>query len=123
PTTAKQIIPMTQLYPIHDNFPSVFFLTPIDESRFAEPATVTLSAEASDPDGTVTRVDYFSGSTVLGSATNSPYYLTLPGLAAGTYSLKAQAVDNFGVTSPYGMAAITVTQSTAAAYGLTSRVP
>jgi uncharacterized repeat protein (TIGR03806 family) len=121
PSTAKQIIPMTQLYPIHDYFPSVAFLTPVDESRFAEPATVTLSADATDPDGFVTRVDYFSGSNLLGSATNSPYYLTLPGLAAGTYSFKAKAFDDYGVSSPDGLAAITVTQAATAPYGLTNR--
>lgn len=121
PSTAKQIIPMTQLYPVHDLFPSVSFLTPVDESRFAEPATVTFSAQASDPDGTVVRVNYFSGSTLLGSATNAPYYLTVPALAAGTYSFSAQSVDDVGLVSPYGLATITVTQATAAPYGLTSR--
>jgi len=106
---------------VHDLFPTVSFLTPVDESRFAEPATVTFSAQASDPDGTVARVDYFSGSTLLGSVTEPPYYLTVPGMTAGTYSFKAQAVDDAGVASPYGLASITITQANAAPYGLTSR--
>jgi len=120
-STAKEIIPMNQLYPVHDIPPSIYFLTPIDESSFTELATVTLSAQASDPDGQVVRVDYYSGTTLLGSATNPPYYLTISGLAAGRYYLKAHAIDNGGVTSPYGLAVISVTFGSGGPYGLTAR--
>jgi uncharacterized repeat protein (TIGR03806 family) len=123
PSTAKQIVPTTQLFPTHDLPPTFYIMTPYDEQRFTEAATVTFTSFAEDPDSEIARVDYFQDSTLLGSVTNAPYYLTLPGLPAGFYSFKAQAVDDGGLTSPYGLAVITVTQAVSAPYGMTSRPP
>src|SRR6266566_8142763 len=81
PSTSKQIIPSSQLYPLHDVPPNVSVSTPANGSSFQAPASITLSAQATDPDGTVTGVDYYSGPSFLGSTTNGPsYYLTIPGM-------------------------------------------
>ena len=58
-----------------------------------------VNAAANDSDGTVTRVDFFAGTTRIGSSTAAPYSATSPGGAAGTYSLTAVAVDNDGAST------------------------
>src|SRR5690348_16281658 len=53
--------------------PTVGLTTPTAGQTFTAPATVNFAATASDPDGTVSRVDFLNGSTVLGSDSSSPY--------------------------------------------------
>ena len=55
-------------------------------------------ASASDTDGTVTRVEFYRGTTLIGSDTTSPYSAVWTGAAAGSYSLTAIAVDDDGAT-------------------------
>lgn len=57
---------------------------------------LTLSADASDPDGTIGRVDFYSGSTLVGVSTSAPYSVTWSGIPAGDQALKAVAYDNGG---------------------------
>jgi len=76
--------------------PTVSLTTPTNGATFVGPATISIGANASDPDGTITRVDFYQGATLLGSRTAAPYAITWSGVAAGTYSLTAQAVDNLG---------------------------
>ena len=82
---------------------------------------ITLTATASDADGTVARVDFYNGSTLLGSDTTAPYAFTWSNVAAGTYALKATAVDDDGATGSSATATITVSGAAnglVAAYGL-----
>src|SRR5438876_1192609 len=62
-------------------------------------ATVAFAATAADADGTVARVEFLNGTTVVGSDTTSPYAFAWTGVAAGTYSVSARAVDNAGATT------------------------
>ena len=63
------------------------------------PASITINAAASDSDGTITRVDFYAGGTLLGSDTSSPYSFNWTGVAAGTYSLTAVARDDDGAST------------------------
>lgn len=58
-----------------------------------------LLANATDTDGTVTRVDFFMGTTLLGSDTTAPYTLNLGAIPDGCYAFSALAVDNDGKAS------------------------
>ena len=49
--------------------PTVSLTSPADQATFTAPASILMQASASDSDGTVTRVDFYSGATLLGSAT------------------------------------------------------
>lgn len=75
--------------------PQVALLSPGELSTFTAPANLTLSATASDSDGTVASVHFFTGSTFLGSVTSQPYDLPVT-LAAGWHQLTVRAIDNFG---------------------------
>ena len=76
--------------------PSVTLTAPADGTRFSEPAMVRVSASAADSDGSIARVDFYSGQTLIGSATAPPYSATWTSVAAGTYTLSAVAFDNLG---------------------------
>ena len=88
--------------------PTVSLTSPAASSTFTAPATITLAATASDADGIVTRVDFYRGSTMIGSDTSSPYSYNWTGVAAGSYQLTARAVDNDGATQTSAGRNITV---------------
>ena len=88
--------------------PAVTLTQPTDGATFTAPATVNLAATASDPDGTVTKVEFFNGAAKLGEDTTAPYSLTWSGVAAGTYTLTARATDNLGATTTSAASTITV---------------
>jgi subtilisin family serine protease/regulation of enolase protein 1 (concanavalin A-like superfamily) len=71
--------------------PSVSLSAPADGATFTAPATMTVSANANDTDGTIARVDFYQGATLIGSDTSSPYSVTWSNVAAGSYSLTAVA--------------------------------
>ena len=74
--------------------PTVFLIS--SRGNFLEQPDVLLQANASDPDGTVTRVEFFQGTNFLGQTGVSPYNLTLSNLARGDYTFTARATDNHG---------------------------
>jgi hypothetical protein len=73
------------------------------------PATLTVSADASDADGSVAKVEFFANGTLIGSATASPYRVIWDAVAAGNYAVVARATDDRGATS--NSAAVNVTVS------------
>ncbi|HYS27012.1 MAG TPA: Ig-like domain-containing protein [Vicinamibacterales bacterium] len=108
--------------------PTVSMTSPADGAVFTAPATVTLSADAADPDGGIARVDFFAGSTLVRTATTAPYTATWSGVASGTYTLTAVATDNAGATTTSAARTITVNQRptvslTAPANGATFNAP
>lgn len=88
--------------------PTVALTVPAAGAIFTAPATVLLSATASDADGSVTRVEFFQGTTSLGATTATPYQFTVSGLAVGGYTFKSRATDNAGATTDSSPVAISV---------------
>ncbi|HIH09297.1 MAG TPA: hypothetical protein HA254_01365, partial [Candidatus Diapherotrites archaeon] len=88
--------------------PAVSITSPSSGQTFSAPAAITISANASDSDGTVSRVEFFSGSSSLGTDTASPYSYAWSAVTAGTYSITARATDNDGATATSGAVNITV---------------
>jgi hypothetical protein len=91
-----------------NNPPTVGITSPFSGATFIAPANVTISASASDIDGSVTKVEFFAGSTLIGTATLAPYSVTWSGAPAGTYSLTARATDNAGASRTSSAVSITV---------------
>jgi regulation of enolase protein 1 (concanavalin A-like superfamily) len=89
--------------------PAVTLTSPASGASFTAPANITLQATASDSDGTVARVEFYRGTTLIGSDTTSPYSVVWNGATAGSYSLTARAVDDDAATRTSTAAAITVT--------------
>jgi len=88
--------------------PTVSLTSPANGTTYTAPATVNLAATASDSDGTIASVRFYSGTTLLNTATSSPYTYSWTGVGAGSYALRAVAQDNQGATSTSTIANITV---------------
>src|SRR5690606_36275095 len=77
-----------------NKLPLVQLTSPSNNARFNQGQTITLTASASDSDGSVTKVGFYNGSTLLGEDTSSPYSYAWSGDKAGTYTITAKATDN-----------------------------
>src|SRR6185503_14890005 len=88
--------------------PAVTLTSPANGATFTAPGSVSLAATATDADGTVSKVEFYNGTTLLNTDTTSPYTYTWGSVAAGTYTLKAIAYDNAGASKSSTTATITV---------------
>jgi len=88
--------------------PSVSIISPANGSNFSAPADITIEADASDPDGTVTQVEFFINGASIGVVAARPYRVTTNNIGPGGYSLSAVATDNANAT---GSASVSVTVS------------
>jgi len=81
--------------------PVVDLLSPSDGSRFSALANVPLVAQASDPNGTVSRVEMFQGSVLLSNAIKAggTWQLDWTNLNVGYYTVSARAFDNEGANN------------------------
>jgi plastocyanin len=79
--------------------PSVSLTNPVNNAKFRAPASFQLQASATDSDGSVTNVQFFSGGSPVGNDTNPPFSFNMNNLAAGNYSFSAVAADNRGMTT------------------------
>jgi hypothetical protein len=100
--------------------PGVTLDSPPDGASIAKPAAVACTATASDSDGTVAKVEFFSGAGKIGEDDTPPYEFswTPP---SGSYALSARATDNQGTATDSAVATITVTNpdNTAPAVAIT----
>jgi hypothetical protein len=88
--------------------PIVNITSPSNNASFNAPASISVTASASDADGTISKVEFFNGTTLIGSATQSPYTISWSNVAAGTYSLTAKATDNGGASTVSAPISVTV---------------
>jgi hypothetical protein len=77
-----------------NKLPSVSISFPTKGTAFTPPANLTVSVEASDPDGAITKVELYNDTKKIEETSLSPYSFTLKDLPAGNYSLKAVATDD-----------------------------
>lgn len=87
--------------------PTVSITSPANNASFTSPASITINANAADADGSVSKVDFYNGTTLLGSDASSTYSYTWTNVAAGTYTITTKATDNLGAVTT--SSAITVT--------------
>ncbi len=97
--------------------PTVTITNPPNGAVLSAPATLVLGATAADPDGSVTNVEFFQGSTSLSNVAAVPFSIPVNGLPAGNYAFTAVATDEGGLTATN---AITVQVITPAALMLTA---
>lgn len=96
--------------------PTVRLTAPADGATFTAPATITLAADAADPDGSVARVTFLQGDATLGEVLAAPFTLTWSPPGGGEFSLRASATDDRGATTVG--AAVTVSVGASAALPL-----
>ena len=88
--------------------PAIQLTAPVSGATYTAPAAIALAATASDSDGTVSQVQFYAGSTLIGAATSAPYALAWNGVVAGSYSITAKATDNAGAVAQSAPVSVTV---------------
>ena len=91
--------------------PVVSISSPSKSTSITAPATITIDASASDPDGTIIKVEFFQGSVKIGEKTTLPYSFTWKEVPEGTYALTAVAIDNANSTTVSAAVSVTVIKS------------
>ncbi len=92
--------------------PTVSITSPANNASFNAPASITITANATDSDGSVSSVQFFNGSTLLGTDNTAPYSFSWTNVNAGTYSITARATDNQGAVTTSSVVTIQVTTPT-----------
>jgi phosphatidylserine/phosphatidylglycerophosphate/cardiolipin synthase-like enzyme len=90
--------------------PAISLTAPDNGSSFTAPASVTVSADASDTDGSVVRVDFFANGSLIGSDTTAPFAAVWAANGPNTYSLTAKAIDNRGAQTTSAARTVTINQ-------------
>lgn len=89
--------------------PTVAITTPGNGAILAAPATPAISAEASANFASITRVQFYDGSTLIGEDSTEPFSITAPVLAPGDHHLYAIATSSTGTTNENTPAHVLVT--------------
>jgi hypothetical protein len=79
--------------------PTVSLTSPRATDSYNAPATVPLAATAADSDGTISKVEFYAGDTLLATDTTAPYAGSWTNVPAGTYSITAKAYDDKGAST------------------------
>jgi endoglucanase len=74
--------------------PTISLNSPTSGQSFAAGATVPLTATASDPGGTVSRVEFRIDGNLVATDTSTPYSFNATGLTSGSHTAQATAFDN-----------------------------
>ena len=77
-------------------------------STGATGTAITLTATAADTDGTVAKVEFLDGTTLLGEDTTSPYTFAWTPSTTGAHTITARATDNGGLATTSAAAVVTV---------------
>ncbi len=88
--------------------PVVSISSPTKNNSYITPATIIIDATASDPDGTVSKVEFFNGSVKIGEKLTPPYSIIWKDVTAGTYTLTATAKDNLNAKTVSAPVTVTV---------------
>jgi hypothetical protein len=94
--------------------PIVSITSPVAGTIFGTPASFSVTANASDSDGSISNVLFYSNGVKIGEDATSPYSVALNNAAVGSYSLTAVAIDNVGQFTTSSVVNITVSSDTAA---------
>lgn len=103
--------------------PTVQLTAPAPGTTASAPAVIDLAASASDSDGTIVGVDFYVGSTRVGSDSSAPYTARWNATNPGTYSFTAVARDNGSATATSSAVAVTILANVAPSVQLTAPSP
>ena len=105
--TGKEIWNFCKNYSLNKTTPNVMITAPTTGIKYISYGPkgevtfpdITITATADDPNGTIEKVEFYDGTTLLATCTTKPYKAVLSGAKAAKHTLKAVATDNDGETS------------------------
>ena len=98
-------------YTLVNPVPTVTLTSPTNTAYILAPANIPVRATAVDNDGTITRVEFYSGAGKIGEVTNAPYNFTWTGVEENSYTLLAVATDDSGLKGTSAPVVINVVTS------------
>lgn len=90
--------------------PTVSITGPAANAQFVEGDNISIVSVADDIDGTIAKVDFYNGTTLLGTDIASPYSAVWTNLPIGSFSLTAKATDDKGTSTVSAVVTINVTE-------------
>ncbi len=94
---SRLLLHSATLKPPPNQLPSISITSPSNEANFLLGSNIQLIANATDPDGTVTKIEFFDADLKIGeTSTNSFLWTNAP---VGEHSITAVATDNAGETN------------------------
>ncbi|MCU0430029.1 MAG: Ig-like domain-containing protein [Cytophagaceae bacterium] len=94
--TGATINPRSSTNPCDNNpLPTVTLSSNLATGNLQQGTSLTFTANASD-NGTISKVEFFDGTTLLGTDLSAPYTFATSSLAVGSHSITAKATDNCG---------------------------
>lgn len=112
---ATSSIVTVNVNPYVNDLPIVVITAPTNNAVFYDPANFDITADASDINGTVVKVEFYSNGTLLGEDLTAPYSLPYSP-AIGGYDLTAVATDNEGGVTTSTVVSITVEEPSTCTY-------
>lgn len=97
--------------------PAISLTSPVNGATFAPASDITLTAAASDSDGSISKVDFYADGTLIGTATAAPFNYIWSGVPSGHYSLAAVATDDRGAATTSSPIIVAVSDSRATISG------
>jgi uncharacterized repeat protein (TIGR01451 family) len=97
--------------------PAVSIVSPLDGTVLINPATFSVLADASDPDGTVTNVLFMVNGAAFTNVAQPPFYFVMTNAAPGNYQFRAIAADNCGLLATSAVVNVSVVTNTVVATG------
>ncbi len=100
--------------------PTVSLTSPINNTGFNAYADITVSATATDVDGTVSIVEFYAGTSgKIGEMDSAPYSMVWGSVPPGVYALTAVASDMDGALKTSTVVTVTVTNGATPVVGVT----
>ncbi len=88
--------------------PTVSLTAPSSGASVCEGVNITISATAADSDGSIAKVEFYNGTTLLDSDNSSPYSYVWTNATSGNKSLTARAYDNNNAVTTSAARTITI---------------
>jgi lysophospholipase L1-like esterase len=104
---AQKMGPLLYSSPLNP-IPTVTITSPSNSSLTCAGTSITISANAVISSGTISKVDFYDGNTLLGTDNSSPYAYTWNGASAGTHTVRTVATSTAGMVSSAAFISFTV---------------
>lgn len=102
--------------------PIVNITSPGNKDKFTSSSTINITAKASDKDGTIYKVEFYNGKTLLATEYSSPYTYAWKNVTPGRYIITAVATDNDKLKTTSDKVEVTVETSKAPTVSITKPI-
>ena len=97
--TTSQPVTVNVVAPANNVSPTVTITSPANNATINRASGTTIRATASDSDGTIIKVEFYAGSTLLGTDTSASYSFFWRPTSRGNFTLTARAYDDDGAVT------------------------